>query len=131
MAGRLGSVRISPEVLATIARLTAQAVPGVARLYTDLPASVDSLFRGRGSGGGVRVQVIDNAVSVDISLIAYSDQNLLELGQAVQRQVARAIQDLVGMPVLAVNVRVEDVVSPPSEWGAGSGGAEQADGADS
>ena len=120
MAGKLGSVRISPEVLATIARLTALAVPGVARLHVDLPRNVDRFFRGRGSGGGVHVQVVDNAVSIDLSLVAYSDENLFELGQAVQQQVARAIQTLVGMPVLAVNVRIEDVVIASREQTGGA-----------
>ncbi len=115
VAGKLGSVRISPEVLATIARLTALSVPGVAHMHSALAGNVDRLFHGRGSADGVRVQVVDNAVSIDLSLIAFSGVNLLEVGQAVQQQVARAIQNLVGMPVLAVNVRVEDVVIAPKE----------------
>ena len=115
MAEKLGSVRISPEVLATISRLTALAVPGVARMHTDLPSNVDRFFRGRGSSDGVRVQVVDNAVSVELSLVAFSDTNLFEMGQAVQRNVARAIQTLVGMPVLAVNVHIEDVVIAPRD----------------
>lgn len=115
MVEKLGSVRISPEVLVTIARLTALAVPGVAGMYTDFPSNVDRFFRGRGSSDGVRIQVVDNAVSVDLSLVAYSDTNLLEMGQAVQQQVSRAIQTLVGMPVLAVNVHIEDVIIAPTE----------------
>ncbi|NLX37294.1 MAG: Asp23/Gls24 family envelope stress response protein [Chloroflexi bacterium] len=115
MAGKLGSVRISPEVLATIARLTALNVPGVAHMHSALAGNVDRLFHGRGSADGVRVQVVDNAVNIDLSLIAFSDVNLLEMGQAVQQQVARAIQTLVGMPVLAVNVRIEDVVIAPRD----------------
>jgi len=59
-------------------------------------------------------------VSVDLSLVAYSDENLFELGQAVQQQVARAIQTLVGMPVLAVNVRIEDVVIASREQTGGA-----------
>jgi len=35
------------------------------------------------------------------------------LGREIQAHVSRAITDMVGMPVLAVNVRVEDVESVP------------------
>jgi len=115
VAGKLGSVRISPEVLATIARLTTLSVPGVVRMYTGLPSNVDRLLRGRGSSDGVRIQVVDSAVGVDLTVVAYSGVNLYELGQTIQNQVARAIQNLVGMPVLAVNVRIEDVELAPAE----------------
>jgi uncharacterized alkaline shock family protein YloU len=108
--GQPGTVRISPHVLATIARLTTLSVPGVLQMYTDLPGGLNRWFKGRsGSGDGVRVEVVDEAVSVDVHIVAARNVNLYELGQEIQTLVSRAIQDMVGMPVLAVNVHVEDV----------------------
>ncbi len=107
MSDRLGSVRISPEVLATTVRLTALSVPGVARMYRDLSSGVDRLLKGKSAGDGVRIDVVDDAVSVDLYLVAKHDLNLYELGRQVQTRVARTI----GMPVLAVNVHIEEVES--------------------
>jgi uncharacterized alkaline shock family protein YloU len=113
--GKLGTVRIAPQVLTTIARLTALSVPGVVCMHQDLSSGVDRLLKGKGGGGGVHVEVVDDAVAVDLWIIAATDANLYELGVAIQTQVSRAITDLVGMPVLAVNVHVEDVGEASTE----------------
>lgn len=111
MEERLGTVRISPQVLSTIARLTTLSVPGVLRMYRDLPGGVDRLLKGRGVGDGVRIEVVDDAVTVDLHIVAASDVSMFDLGREIQARVARAIKDMVGMPVLAVNVHIENVDS--------------------
>jgi len=115
MEARLGTVRISPYVLATIARLTTLAVPGVVRMFRDLSSGVDRLLKGKGAGDGVRTQVVDDAVSVDLYIVAAQDVNLYQLGREIQMRVARAIKDMVGMPVLAVNVHIENVENAPGQ----------------
>lgn len=114
MEERLGTVRISPQVLSTIARLTTVAVPGVLRMYRDLPGGVDRLLKGRGVGDGVRIEVVDDAVTVDLYIVVASDVSMFDLGREIQSRVARAIKDMVGMPVLAVNVHIENVGSRPA-----------------
>ena len=115
MDGGLGAVRISPQVLATTARLTTLAVPGVVRMYRDLTSGVDRFLKGRGATDGVRVQVIDDAVTVDLYIEAAQRVNLHDLGREIQTEVSRAIREMVGMPVLAVNVHVEDVEMAAAE----------------
>lgn len=115
MEEKLGSVRISPQVLTTIARLTTLAVPGVVRMHQDISTGVDRLLKGKAGSGGVHLEVVDDAVSLDLYVVASSDVNLYELGRAIQGQVSRAIRDMVGMPVLAVNVHIEDVESVPAK----------------
>jgi uncharacterized alkaline shock family protein YloU len=109
VANKLGAVRISPQVLATSARLATLAVPGVVCMYRDLPSDVNRWLKGKSAGDGVHIQVVDDAVSVDLHLIAAKNVNLYNLGREIQSRVSRAIQDLIGMPVLAVNVHIEDV----------------------
>ncbi|MGI5916107.1 MAG: Asp23/Gls24 family envelope stress response protein [Anaerolineae bacterium] len=110
---RLGTVRISPQVLATIAKLTALSVPGVVRMHRDVSSGVDRFLHGKRATDGVRIEVVDDAVSVDIYLVADQQVNLYDLGREIQTRVSRAIKDMVGMPVLAVNVHVEDVLIGP------------------
>jgi uncharacterized alkaline shock family protein YloU len=57
---------------------------------------------------GVLVRV-NEAVSVDLYLVAQPDVNLLDLGTEVQAAVANAIREMVGMPVHEVNVYIQDV----------------------
>lgn len=113
MEDRLGTVRISPQVLATIARLTVASVPGVVRMARDLSGGVDRLLKGKSASDGVRIEVTDSAVSVAVHIVAASNVNLFELGREIQARVARAIKDMVGMPVLAVDVSIEDVEPAP------------------
>jgi len=107
--GQLGAVRISPHVLATIARLATLSVSGVVQMYYDMPAGFDRWLKGHEASDGVHIELVDDAVSVDVYVVASQEANLYELGRNVQNRVSRAIQDMVGMPVLAVNVHVEDV----------------------
>lgn len=106
---RMGTVRISPQVLATIARLTTLAVPGVGRMYRDLTSDVDRFFKGKVATDGVRIEVADSAVAVDIYVVAKPHTNLYELGRKIQADVSRAITEMVGMPVISVDVHIEEI----------------------
>ncbi|HQE91901.1 MAG TPA: Asp23/Gls24 family envelope stress response protein [Anaerolineae bacterium] len=105
-----GMVTVAPEVLETIARFSALNVPGVVRL---VEKDVDRILGL--AGKSVLVQVNDGRVTVDLSIIAGPDISLLRLGRAVQYEVTRAIQNMIGMPVDAVHVHIEDVVYPQAE----------------
>lgn len=107
---RRGKTTIAPEVLVTIARLSALSVPGVARMST-VPLAVDRLFQ-RSASEGVRLDVRGHSVLVDLHVVIQHDAAVREVGRAVQAAVTRAIQDMVGMQVLAVNVHIEDVAFP-------------------
>ncbi len=107
---RRGKTTIAPEVLLTIARLSALSVPGVARLSA-VPGGVNRLFQ-RGVGDGVRIEVKDNAVRVEVYLIVTHEAQVREVSRAAQQSVSRAIHEMVGMEVLGVNVHIEDVAFP-------------------
>jgi uncharacterized alkaline shock family protein YloU len=108
MEGDLGTVTVAPEVLMTIVRLTALATPGVARLSANHPSSVRRLFSGKASKG-IHLEIEDAAVSIDLYVVAQPDAQMLPLGQTLQREISRAIHDVVGMPVKEINVHIEDV----------------------
>jgi uncharacterized alkaline shock family protein YloU len=107
-----GSIVIAPEVLTTIVRLVALETPGVVGLSSSLPGRMSRVFRGNKSSPGIDVQVEDGAVTVDIYIVAERNAVLLALGQTLQREISRAISDVVGMPVYAVNVHIDDVGDP-------------------
>jgi uncharacterized alkaline shock family protein YloU len=112
MEEKLGKVTIAPEVLITIARLTALSTPGVVRMSTDWMGNVNRLLGRTSSGGGVRIEVEDEAVTVDLYVIAEPGVNMYNLGQVIQAEVTRAIHDMVGVAVSAINIHIEDVEEP-------------------
>ncbi len=103
-----GKTTIAIDVLMTIARLTALSVPGVVRMAPLPPARMDRLFK-RSAADGVMIEIQDQAVFADLYLIIQGGVNIREVCQTVQREVARAVSDMVGMQVGRVNIHVEDV----------------------
>jgi len=102
-----GRTTVSPEVLTTIARLAALSVPGVSRL-APIPGGVNRLFR-RGAGDGVRIETDDNVVYADLYLILKQNVNVREVSRNIQHNVARAVQEMVGMDVGDINIHIEDI----------------------
>jgi uncharacterized alkaline shock family protein YloU len=105
-----GRVTIAPEVLVTIARLTTESVEGVAQMCHPIgPCSVDRMLGRVAGGGGVEVAVVDDAVRVDLHIIVESETNMRSVSVKIQEAVTRAIQDMVGMQVSAVNIHIQNV----------------------
>ncbi len=102
-----GKTTVSPEVLMTIAKLSALSVPGVSRM-APIAGGVNRLFK-RGAGDGVRIETEDNSVFADLHLVLKQDVNIREVSRNVQQQVARAIQEMVGMDVGYINIHIDDI----------------------
>jgi uncharacterized alkaline shock family protein YloU len=102
-----GKTTIAPEVLLTIAQLTSLEVPGVSRMGA-VPPSMERLFQ-RGYGEGVRVDIREDVVHIDLHLVLKKDFNIRDVSRQVQHDVARAVSEMVGMQVGRVNIHIEDI----------------------
>jgi len=105
----LGKVIIAPNVLVTIAKLTALSVPGVVRMSPAWTDSMGRLLRRRTPGEGVRIEVEDDTVSVDLYIVVEQGADMPRLSRDIQAEVSRAIHDMVGMDVREVNIHIQDV----------------------
>jgi uncharacterized alkaline shock family protein YloU len=110
MAYSEGKTTIAPEVLTTIARLSTMRVPGVSRMST-VPPNMNRLFK-RGQSEGVAIDIQDDVVFADLYLVLESGVNIRDVSRNIQREVARAISEMVGMQVGRVNIHVEDIDYP-------------------
>ena len=102
-----GKTTVAPDVLVTIARMSALSVPGVRRM-AQVSGGVNRLFK-RGVHDGVRIKVEDNTIVASLYLILKKDVNIREVSRNVQGQVARALQEMVGMDVGEVEIHIEDI----------------------
>ncbi len=114
-----GTTTIAPNVLVTIAQLTALRVEGVAAL-APRPGGVNRFFR-RGVGDGVEVDVENGQVEVGLYLILKPEINVREVSRVVQREVARAIEEMVGMSAHRIDVHILDIEVPNREADANGG----------
>ncbi len=102
-----GKTTVAPEVMLTIARMTTLNVPGVSAL-SNVPGGVNRLFK-RGYGEGVRIDVREDVVYVDLYLILKKGVNIRDTSRQVQQQLSRAISEMVGLRVGRVNIHIEDI----------------------
>ncbi len=112
MEERKGTITIAPQVLLTIAKLTTLSIPGVACMSHSLAGHVGRFLRRHSLGEGLRMRLEDDVVYLDLYIIVEPNVNLLKLGQQIQQETARAINDMLGMHVGKVDVHIEDVAAP-------------------
>jgi uncharacterized alkaline shock family protein YloU len=106
-----GKVTIAPTVLTAIAKQTAVEQRGVSRLAA-LPAKMRGLLAGAASEEGIFIAVTDEGVRVELHVVAESGRNMLKLGAELQNNITRAMEEMVGMRVAAVDVFIDDVALP-------------------
>lgn len=97
-----GRITVAPEVLRDIVRQAAIQIPGVARL-AEVRVGPWAL------SSGLRLTVVNDQVRIDLALVVRPEVPFREIAQQVQEAVARAIHDLTGLKVAAVNVLIADV----------------------
>jgi len=104
---KTGKTTVAPDVLITIAKMSALSVPGVSRM-ANVSGGVNRLFK-RGVPDGIRIEVEDNIVVASLYLVLKQDVNIREVSRNVQTHVARAIQEMIGMDVGSIDIHIEDI----------------------
>lgn len=102
-----GKTTIAPEVLRSIIRLAAINIDGVSKLINP-PGNVNRIFQ-RSTAEGVEVEVLDDTVYADVFVIIKANENIREVSQNIQLEVARSISDIVCMKTGKINIHVEDI----------------------
>ena len=107
-----GEIKIANDVVATIAALAATETKGVAYLSGSLTHDVIAKHSSKNLSKGVRVEVLSGIVNVDVALnIAYG-YSIPEVSAKVQERVKSAIENMTGLEVADVNIRVAGVEIP-------------------
>ena len=105
----LGEVRIADEVVAIIAGLAATEVEGVSSMAGNITNELVSKLGMKNLSKGVRVEVLDGSVEVEVALnIAYGFA-IPDVSAKVQEKVKTAIETMTGLNVALVNVRIASV----------------------
>lgn len=105
----LGSVRIADEVVAVIAGLAATEVDGISAMAGNITNELMSRVGVKNLAKGVRVEIIGQNVRVAISLIIDYGVNIPTTCGKVQERVKSTIENMTGLTVTDVNVRIAGV----------------------
>lgn len=105
----IGEVQIADDVVAIIAGLAATDVKGVAALAGNVTNEIISKLGKKNLSKGIKVQVYSNTVTVDMSLILEYGFSVPKVSSTVQEKVKSAIENMTGLTVDEVNIRIASV----------------------
>jgi uncharacterized alkaline shock family protein YloU len=109
-----GVTSISSSVVAKIAGLATQEIPGVQAMGKSISRAFGSL-RAKVPGGtasqaqGVSVEVGERQAAVDIDIVAYYGVSIVETSNAIRENVIDRIESMTGLDVVEVNISVDDL----------------------
>lgn len=108
----LGEVKIADEVVAIIAGLAAMEVEGVASMSGNATKELISKLGMKSLSKGVKVDVLEGIVTVALKLNLKYGYSVIEVSEKVQEKVKAAIENMTGLTVADVNIRVAGVDVP-------------------
>ena len=112
MDASLGEVKIADEVVAIIAGLAAMEVEGVASMAGNATKELISKLGMKSLSKGVRVDVLEGIVTVMMALNLKYGYNIKSTTLKVQEKVKAAIENMTGLEVADVNIRIAGVEIP-------------------
>lgn len=111
----LGVVQIADEVVAIIAGLAAMEVEGVSSMAGNATRELIEKLGMKSLSKGVKVDVLEGIVTVSLALNLKYGRSIKETTMKVQEKVKVAIENMTGLTVADVNIRVAGVDMPDEE----------------
>ena len=105
----LGEVKIAYEVVAIIAALAATEVEGVASMSGNITNEVIGRLGIKNLSKGVKVDVLEGVVTVSLALNLKYNYNIMDVTGKVQEKVKNAVENMTGLEVADVNIKVAGV----------------------
>lgn len=105
----LGEVKIADEVVAIIAALAATEVDGVASMAGNITNELISRLGMKNLSKGVKVDVLEGVVTVSLALNLKYNYSIMDVSAKVQERVKNAVENMTGLEVADVNIRVAGV----------------------
>ena len=97
-----GSIHIAEDVVAAIVADAVKEIEGVGAMSQN----VTEQLSGKKALRGVRVEKVEDAVAIDVYLMARYGYAIPDVAQKVQESVTNAVGGMTGFPVKEVNVHV-------------------------
>ena len=104
-----GTVKIADDVVAMIAALAATEVDGVAAMNGNVAKELLSKVGVKGLAKGVKVDISNQKVKVELAVIMEYGFNIPTTCQSVQNKVKNAIENMTGLEVTDVNIRIAGI----------------------
>ncbi len=105
-----GSIKISEDVVASIAAVATSETDGVSGLYSSFTNDIVSFLGKKTPSKGVKVTFhSDNTVDVDICYLACFGSNICDVAKNVQENVKSAVESMTNLDIGNINIHVAGV----------------------
>ncbi len=109
-----GTTSISSSVVAKIAAMSTQEIPGVQAMGKSMSRAFGAI-RSKVPGAspataqGVSVEVGERQAAIDIDIVCYYGQSIVETADAIRQNVIERIEGMTSLEVVEVNISVDDL----------------------
>lgn len=111
----MGGVKISDDVIATIASLAASEIEGVSKMTGSIAGNLTEILGKKNFTKGVKVRLEEETVEVDVFLSVVYGSIIHEVAEKVQENVKKTIESMTDLKVMTVNVHVQGVTEVEEE----------------
>ena len=105
----LGEVRIASDVVAAIAALAATEIDGVYSMAGNITNELIGKLCMKNLSKGVKILMEGGIVRVDMMVVVNYGYSIPEVSEQVQERVSQQIENMTGLSVSEVNVRIAGV----------------------
>lgn len=105
----LGNIRISEEVVATVAGLAAAEVKGVAGMSNNLASGIYDLIGKKNLSKGVKVDINEQEVIIDLFIVVEYGSRIPEVAWEIQEKVKKSVETMTGLNASKINIHIQGV----------------------
>lgn len=109
------SIRISDDVVATIAAIAAGEIEGVGGMCGSLAGDIIEKLGKKNSAKGVKVEVEENQVKINMNLLVSYGYKIRRVCEEVQAAVKSSIEGMTGLHVAEVSIVVQGIAMQKEE----------------
>jgi uncharacterized alkaline shock family protein YloU len=102
----LGKVEIAPEVIEVIAGIAASEIDGVTAMRGNFAAGVVEKLGKKNHGKGVKVELAENSIKVDVYCFMKFGVSIPSVAQKVQDNIRQALKNMTALEIDEVNIHI-------------------------
>ena len=103
-------IKISNDVVASIAGVAVSEVPGVYSMAGGIAGGISEVFSGKKNlSKGIKVDVGEKETKIDVNIIVEYGVRIPDVAFEIQGRVKKAVETMTGLKVSAVNIHVQGI----------------------
>ena len=103
-------IKISNDVVSSIAGVAVSEVPGVFGMAGGLAGGISEVFSGKKNlSKGIKVEVGEKETKIDVNIIVEYGVRIPDIAFEIQNRVKKAVETMTGLKVSSVNINVQGI----------------------